>query len=49
MPVPIPRILGHADDIGVLALEDLGDVTLQAHLGAAVPYSTPTSTGRLSR
>ena len=37
MPVPIPRILGHADDIGVLALEDLGDVTLQAHLGAAAP------------
>jgi N-acetylmuramate 1-kinase len=35
MPVPIPRLLGHADDIGVLALEDLGDVTLQAHLGAA--------------
>jgi aminoglycoside/choline kinase family phosphotransferase len=37
MPVPIPRILGHADDIGVLALEDLGDVTLQAHLGASSP------------
>jgi N-acetylmuramate 1-kinase len=37
MPVPIPRVLGHADDIGVLALEDLGDVTLQAHLGAASP------------
>ena len=35
MPVPIPRVLGHADDIGVLAVEDLGDVTLQAHLGAA--------------
>ena len=35
MPVPIPMVLGHADDIGVLALEDLGDVTLQAHLGAA--------------
>jgi|SRR5215204_258001 len=35
MPVPIPRVLGHADDLGVLALEDLGDVTLQAHLGAA--------------
>jgi N-acetylmuramate 1-kinase len=35
MPVPIPTVLGHADDIGVLALEDLGDVTLQAHLGAA--------------
>ncbi len=37
MPVPVPRILGHADDLGVLALEDLGDVTLQAHLGAAPP------------
>ena len=35
MPVPIPAILGHADDLGVLALQDLGDVTLQAHLGAA--------------
>jgi aminoglycoside/choline kinase family phosphotransferase len=34
MPVPVPTVLGHADDIGVLALEDLGDVTLQAHLGA---------------
>jgi N-acetylmuramate 1-kinase len=34
MPVPVPKILGHADDLGVLALEDLGDVTLQAHLGA---------------
>lgn len=37
MPVPIPALLGHADDLGVLALEDLGDVTLQAHLGAASP------------
>jgi aminoglycoside/choline kinase family phosphotransferase len=37
MPVPIPRVLGHADDLGVLALDDLGDVTLQAHLGAASP------------
>ena len=37
MPVPIPKVLGHADDLGVLALEDLGDVTLQAHLGAATP------------
>jgi N-acetylmuramate 1-kinase len=35
MPVPVPRILGHAEDLGVLALEDLGDVTLQAHLGSA--------------
>jgi aminoglycoside/choline kinase family phosphotransferase len=37
MPVPVPALLGHADDLGVLALEDLGDVTLQAHLGAATP------------
>ena len=37
MPVPIPAVLGHAADLGVLALEDLGDVTLQAHLGAATP------------
>jgi len=35
MPVPVPRILGDAGDLGVLALEDLGDVTLQARLGAA--------------
>ena len=35
MPVPIPVVLGHAEDLGVLALADLGDVTLQAHLGAA--------------
>ena len=34
MPVPIPTVIGHAGDLGVLALEDLGDVTLQAHLGA---------------
>lgn len=32
LPVPVPRIVGHAEDLGVLALEDLGDVTLQAHL-----------------
>ena len=37
MPVPIPEVIGHADDLGVLALQDLGDVTLQAHLGAASP------------
>ena len=37
MPVPIPQVLGHAEDLGVLALQDLGDVTLQAHLGAATP------------
>ena len=37
MPVPIPQVIGHAEDLGVLALQDLGDVTLQAHLGAATP------------
>jgi hypothetical protein len=35
VPVPIPAIVGQAGDLGVLALEDLGDVTLQAHVGAA--------------
>jgi aminoglycoside/choline kinase family phosphotransferase len=37
MPVPVPRVVAHADDLGIMALEDLGDVTLQAHLGAASP------------
>jgi aminoglycoside/choline kinase family phosphotransferase len=37
MPVPVPAIQGHSDALGVIALEDLGDVTLQAHLGAASP------------
>jgi len=37
VPVPIPKILGHADDLGILVQQDLGDVTLQAHLGAASP------------
>ena len=35
MPVPVPHILGHSNPLGIIALEDLGDVTLQAHLGAA--------------
>src|SRR6185503_18422796 len=35
MPLPVPDILGHSDEAGILALTDLGDVTLQAHLGAA--------------
>jgi aminoglycoside/choline kinase family phosphotransferase len=35
MPIPVPEILGDAGDLGILALEDLGDVTLQARLGAA--------------
>jgi aminoglycoside/choline kinase family phosphotransferase len=35
MQLPAPRILAHSNALGILALEDLGDVTLQAHLGAA--------------
>ena len=35
MPVPIPRIVDHVEELGILALEDLGDVTLQAHLGVS--------------
>jgi aminoglycoside/choline kinase family phosphotransferase len=38
MPVPVPRILGHSNPLGIIALQDLGDVTLQAHLGTA-PFS----------
>jgi aminoglycoside/choline kinase family phosphotransferase len=37
IPLPVPGILGHSDEFGILALQDLGDVTLQAHLGAAPP------------
>src|SRR5262245_61318884 len=35
MPVPVPRILDHSRELGIIALEDLGDITLQAHVGAA--------------
>jgi aminoglycoside/choline kinase family phosphotransferase len=37
IPLPVPEVLGHSDPLGILALEDLGDVTLQAHLGTATP------------
>jgi len=37
LPVPVPQILGHSDPLGIVALQDLGDVTLQAHLGSAPP------------
>jgi aminoglycoside/choline kinase family phosphotransferase len=45
MPLPVPALLGHSDPLGIVALEDLGDVTLQAHLGA----STPTAHAALYR
>jgi aminoglycoside/choline kinase family phosphotransferase len=35
VPLPVPRVLGHSDPLGIVAQDDLGDVTLQAHLGAA--------------
>jgi aminoglycoside/choline kinase family phosphotransferase len=35
IPLPVPAILHHANDLGILGLEDLGDVTLQAHVGTA--------------
>jgi hypothetical protein len=37
IPLPVPGILGHSDELGIIALQDLGDVTLQAHLGASSP------------
>jgi len=37
MPVPVPGIVDHSDELGIVALQDLGDVTLQAHLGTASP------------
>ena len=35
MQVPAPAVLGGADDLGILMLDDLGDDTLQASLDAA--------------
>jgi aminoglycoside/choline kinase family phosphotransferase len=34
VPLPVPAIFDHAGDLGVIRLQDLGDVTLQSHLGA---------------
>ena len=33
IPLPVPQIVHHNDMLGVLGQQDLGDVTLQAHLG----------------
>jgi aminoglycoside/choline kinase family phosphotransferase len=35
LSLPAPVILGHSDALGIIALEDLGDVTLQAHVTTA--------------
>jgi hypothetical protein len=37
VPLPVPQILHHSNALGIIGLQDLGDVTLQAHLGAASP------------
>jgi len=34
VPLPVPAVVGHSDADGIVALQDLGDLTLQAHLGA---------------
>jgi hypothetical protein len=49
MPVPIPKVLGHADDLGGPGARGPRRLTLQAHLGAAAPASTSRSTARRSR
>ena len=33
VPLPVPSLLHHDDGLGIIGLQDLGDVTLQAHLG----------------
>ena len=35
IPLPAPALLHHSNALGIIAQQDLGDVTLQAHLGAA--------------
>src|SRR5437667_1258068 len=37
VPPPVPAVLGLSDALGILGVQDLGDVTLQAHLGASTP------------
>jgi aminoglycoside/choline kinase family phosphotransferase len=35
IPLPVPSVLHHSNDLGILGLDDLGDVTLQARVGSA--------------
>ncbi len=37
VPLPVPLVIDHSDALGIVAQQDLGDVTLQAHLGASSP------------
>lgn len=41
IPVPVPAILGHSDEDGIVELEDLGDITLQAHVGSDTARHLP--------
>lgn len=34
VPLPVPALLHHSNPLGIIGQQDLGDVTLQAHLGA---------------
>ena len=43
VPLPAPALLHHDDALGIIAQQDLGDVTLQAHLGGV------SATGRAQR
>ena len=40
--VPVPEVFGHEADLGILILEDLGDVTLEASLLEASPRQRST-------
>jgi len=42
LPVPVPRVIDAHGVLGILALEDLGDATLQAHLGDVAPGERET-------
>ena len=42
MSIPVPAILGTENDLGIVVLEDLGDVTLQGHLAQASTHERIT-------
>jgi len=37
VPLPVPTVFHYSNPLGIIGLQDLGDITLQAHLGAATP------------
>src|SRR5439155_25982817 len=45
VPLPVPTILRHSDELGIVAQEDLGDATQHAHLRAA-PLRDPAAPHR---